>query len=367
MTDKGDFPAHIRFAEDMVRSGTIVIPHFGYQLAVIGAHTLHPSAGWPVAAFWVTLAGQVATAAILTRWMVSAVSDRHPGVRLLVAALVPVALLVAQPLQPIGPGLRDQWLFGYFPPNQYHNPTTLLSKPFALAIFSFAALAVSGVAPAAGRPMRGGLGWTVLVTMAGLVKPSFLMAFLPAVFAAALVEWRRARWAAIVAAMVVPTVLLLVAQYGLRYVVQADNGVSVALAPLRVIGLYSAVDAETLVTKCLASIAFPLAVTLLFPVAAARDLRLKLAWMTFVVGALYGYLLSEAGADEAAGNFLWSGQLANFLLFAVSAEFLLRQRTSVPDTAHFAVSATARTAACFAILAWHAVSGVQHLQRSWLA
>jgi hypothetical protein len=275
------------------------------------------------------------------------------------AALAALALLVVQPALPLG-APRDPWLFGYFPPNQYHNPTTLLSKPFALALFALGAAALSG-APA-GRLW----GWLALVILSGIVKPSFLLAFLPAVGLLALWRWRVARWRLLIGGLFVPSVLLLLGQYALRYVVQGDDGVSVIFAPLMVIGLYTSTGAISLIARLLLSVLFPLAVLAAFPKEAARDVRMPLAWLTCAIGIAPGYLLAEGGGKASAGDFLWSGQLAVFVLFAVSAAFLVA-RLGAADEHPLPPGRLARVGACGALLAWHVASGVQHLQRSWLA
>lgn len=360
MTESGDYPAHIRFAQDIAQTGRITIPHFGYELGVLAAHAVRPDAGWASAAFLVSLAGQLAAVLLLARWAAASVPDSRPWLRAAAALLLPVVLLIVQPALPPGPMARDPWLIGYFPPNQFHNPTTLLSKPLALALVGFGVAAAFGARPLPGRIAA----CAALVVASGLVKPSFLMAFLPAVGVAALWNWRRARWNAIVFGLAVPAVLLLSAQFLLRYRLQAADGVSIVLDPLMVIGLYGPTDPFTLAAKLVASVLFPLAVTVLFVRGAVRDHGMVLAWATLAVGVSYGYLLAEAGGKASAGDFLWSGQLAVFLLFAVSAMFLLRQVSAAPAHA-WRVGAIAKAGLCVLILTWHVTSGVQHLQTSW--
>jgi len=320
---------------------------------------VRPGAGWQSANYVVALAGQLATVALLTSW-VAARLPAHVAVRVFAAVVLPLTLLVAQPVLPPEPMARDPWLIGFFPPNQLHNPTTLLSKPIALALFGFGVAAAFG----GGVPAGGLAACVVLVFASGLVKPSFLMAFLPAVGLWALASWRRARWTLLVAGLAVPTVLLLSWQFYLRYLLQANDGVNIAWAPLLVIGLYVPTDAVSLATRLLASILFPLSVTLCFARQSWRDRAMVLAWTTLAIGIAWGYLFAEMGGKTSAGDFLWSGQLAVFLLFAVAAAFLVRQLT---DAGGARVGTWARGAVCFAILGWHVRSGLQHLQSSWYA
>jgi hypothetical protein len=95
-----------------------------------------------------------------------------------------------------------------------------------------------------------------------------------------------------------------------------------------------------------------------------RDRVMVLAWATFVVGVSWGYLFAEAGGKMSAGDFLWSGQIAAFVLFAAAAAFLLRQLA--PATGRLpAQGVLVRGGVCLAVLGWHVASGLRHLQTSW--
>jgi hypothetical protein len=88
-----------------------------------------------------------------------------------------------------------------------------------------------------------------------------------------------------------------------------------------------------------------------------------MAWAVFVAGIALGYLFAESGASADHGNFLWSGQLAAFLLFAVSSLFVLRQWAHSP---RLSLSLTCRFTVVGLALLWHVWSGVRHLQMNWL-
>ncbi len=133
MVEAGDFPAHTAFARDMAVRHTLPVPHFLYHLLLIGMHAM-TGLTWDGAAASVTVAGLMVTAVLIARWVREAV----PGsiaLQIGLAVALPLALLTVQPALPFGQLARDQWLIGYWPANQWHNPTTLLSKPLALALF----------------------------------------------------------------------------------------------------------------------------------------------------------------------------------------------------------------------------------------
>ena len=349
-----DFKLHIEFARQLAETGAM-LPHFGYHALVIMVHALTP-ADWVAAAGIVTLGGVAGSAAVLAWWLRGALS-RSASVLLVAAALVPAALCVLQPVLPLDPTRYDAWLFGYFPPNQWHSPTTLFSKPFALLLL--------GLGPAVVWPAYGTrAGWprvlasAALVVMSALVKPNFIMAFLPALGGLAVLHWRHTDWYWLGLGFAAPTIAVLAWQYDVAFTL-TNEGSGVILAPLSVIGHRSPTDLVTLGWHLAASVLFPLAAVACFRSVRA-DRRVQLGWATFLIGAAFGYLLAEVGRP-ASGNFLWSGQLAAFVLFAASAVAVLRA------AADGGASRLGRFALCGGVFLWHVTSGIQHLYVTWLA
>jgi hypothetical protein len=356
MVTTGDFPAHADFAAQFLATGRPAVPHFAYHLLLMATRAVMPSAGWPGAAVLVTLTALVAAALVLAFWIAAALGPQATLPRLLLASLLPLLLLGVQPLLLPLPYGWDRWLIGYFPANQWHNPTTLLSKPVALGLFGLGWRALRRGPAASAMAVA---GCAALVMVSALIKPSFVIAFLPALTIAALLRRDVADWRLLVAGIAVPAVVFLAGQYVFYYAFnQASAGIQ--FAPLLVLRFYTAVDPVTLTLKLLASILFPLTVTACFP-AALRDGRLALAWGTFAIGAVYAYLLAEGGGHADHGNFLWSGQLAAFVLFAVAAVATLGALQQSPRR-----GVRLRAALCGAVLAAHAVSAVYYLRASWL-
>ncbi len=350
-----DFMDHIEFARQLGEIGAM-LPHFGYHTLVIMVQALTP-ADWTAAAGIVTLGGVAACAAVVAWWLRGALSTSVPAL-LAAAALVPAALFVLQPVLPLDPTRYDAWLIGYFPPNQWHSPTTLFSKPFALLLL--------GLGPAVVWPAHGTragrtrmLVSAALVVMSVLVKPSFIMAFLPALGVLAVLHWRHADWRWLGVSFGLPAILVLAWQYDVAYPLTTE-GSAVILAPLQSIGLRAPTDLVTLGWRLAASVLFPVAAVVCFP-SVRSDRRVQLGWATFLVGAAIGYLLAEGNQDDD-GNFLWSGQLAAFVLFAVSAVAVLRAAATSGGDA----SRLGRFALCGSVFLWHVTSGMQHLSSKWL-
>ena len=356
MAGKADYPSHIEFARQLAETGTLQ-PHFGYHALVIMVHALTP-ADWMAAAGIVTLGGVAVCAIVVAWWLREALSTSAP-VLLVASALVPAAVLVLQPVLPLDPSQYDASLSGYFPPNQWHSPTTLFSKPFALLLLGLGPMVVwPAHGTRAGRTRI--LASAALVVMSGLVKPNFIMAFLPALSALAVLHRRHTNWRWLCLSFALPAIAVLAWQYDVAYS-RNTEGASVMLAPLLAIGFHSPTDVVTLGWCLAASVLFPLAAVVCFPSVRA-DRRVQIGWVTFFIGAAFGYLLAEGGRP-GHGNFLWSGQLAAFVLFAASAVAVLRAAA----TGGAGVSRLGRFALCGSIFFWHVASGIQHLYSTWLA
>ena len=204
------------------------------------------------------------------------------------------------------------------------------------------------------------LASATLVVMAGIVKPSFSMAFLPALGVLAVLHWRRTDWLWLGVSFVLPAAAVLAWQYDAIYTLSTDRG-GVFLAPLQVIGFYAPTDPVTLGWRLAASVLFPLVAAACFPSVRA-DRRVQLGWATFLVGTAIGYLLAE-GHSGSHGAFLWSGQLAAFVLFAASAVAVLRAAA----TGGAGNRPLVRFTLCGGVLVWHVASGIQYLYAMWLS
>ena len=351
-----DFRAHIDSARELAETGEM-LPHFGYHATVIMMQVLTP-ADWMAAAGIVTLGGVAACAVVVAWWLREALGTSDRAL-LVAAALVPAALFVLQPALPFDTTRFDAWLFGYFPPNQWHSPTTLFSKPFAVLLL--------GLGPAVVWPSHGTragrtrmLTSAALVVVSVLVKPNFMMAFLPALSVLAVLNWRHTDWRWLGLGFAIPAVAVLGWQYNVAY--KLNEGAGVILAPLHDIGLQSSTDPVTLGWRLVASVLFPLTAVACFSSVRA-DRRVLIGWATFLIGVAIGYLLAEGGHLAGSGNFLWSGQLAAFVLFVASAVAVLRDAA----TGCAGVSRSGRFAVCGIVFLWHVTSGIQHLYSNWFA
>lgn len=323
-------------------------PHFLYHVLVGSTYALLPVSDiyWS-GALVMTLTYVVL--AVLLYWQLLRVSHT-PSWRWIVAvAALTMALLLVTPITFFTP---DNLYLGYFTSHVYHNPTIQLMKPFSVALF-FAVLPV--------YRNEGGVSWRwipayALLTVLSLIsKPSFIMAFVPALGVITLVRMilrQPIRWPVLIGGIVLPAMGILVVQ-----TLTWTNGGGITVDFLRVFHewtLHYEPNADQfLVGKLLFSVAFPLVAYLLYWRKASRDLLFNLAWVIFAVAAVYAYFLVDLTVI-AAGDFAWSAQIGVFVLFIAAAHFLLRQFHETP----FATWRLLRPGLALLVLALHVVAGV---------
>jgi hypothetical protein len=293
----------------------------------------------------VVLAAQVAFALI-------AFADlrRVDGARLVRPALIAAALTLVAPIYWLTPASRE-FYFGYLFPNAVHNPTVVLLRPLALALFLAAAFLLTH----AGVRSPHVAGAAALTVACALAKPSYVICLLPALAAAWVLEGcpRDARWTAVALGVIVPGTVLAAAQAWFTLTSDRMEPATVVLAPLKVVFTHTRRNVPLVAAKLVLSILFPLAVLIAFAGKAIRDQALRLAWLAFGAGALYAYFLAESGQRMSHGNFLWSGQAAAGVLFAASVRFVLARKADP--------AAQGRLAVCAAALALHVANGVTYL------
>lgn len=349
-----DFPFHLATAEAFAESWRITVPHFLFQvlLGSLFATGLFSTIGLAGLLFMYVV--HAATAAVLC-WYIAGAS-RTAGA-LVASACLAVAVLMCAPLLP--PGVEATvYLIGYFPPNAYHNPTTLLAKPLLVLSFASAVVALTRTSKPTGRELiRAGLP----VALMGLAKPNYLGCLVPGVLAsAAWNQWkgRAFSWSR-VAVVCGAALLTLAAAYVLYRLIDVGYETGIVVSPFGVIALYSATDAATLTGKLLASLAFPLAAVALWPWVIWRHTSMRLAWAAAAIGVSISYLIAESGLRFPDGNFLWTGQMAVFVLFAATAAFARAQLAGERSAA-----SDGRGALLLTVLALHIASGLRHVSLS---
>jgi hypothetical protein len=349
-----DIGSHARMALQ-ARAGAGMPAHFLYFLVIGILAGPHPDMRGALTASVLVLAATVAAKFWLVRgaWLEAlaagpaAAAGQAPRVALWGAACLALAHnLIVPGVAAIHPYL------GNFPPNVWHNSTTIAVAPFAFALFWLSYRYLTSAAPPA-------LWRLVLLTLANvLIKPSYALVFV-AVFP--LFSWRRgtAPRARIAAAAVAGIGLVTIA--GLSYFLYlrpatgflAGEGPSrVVVEPLRVWSYL----APSVPLSLLASIAFPLAFVAAYARQACARPLFQYAAAHFLLALGMYALLAESGPRELHGNFVWQLVLCNFILFFVCALLLseivlVRGRTILRDRLLMLIGAA------------HVASGIYYLAR----
>jgi hypothetical protein len=201
------------------------------------------------------------------------------------------------------------YYLGEVPPNVWHNPSTILLMPFAVALF-WASL----------RFLQSGNNkylWLSLL-LGGLniaAKPSFVLCFLPVFPIAALVcfGWGKRLLQALLLAFGIAG--LLGVQYVYVYVVDpsgstATTSSGIAIAPFAVWKSYTG----DIPLAILVSYLFPIVAISLGKEVVWRSRAVQYALALAIVGLLEYALLAEKGARLAEGNFTWQAIVTQYIL-----------------------------------------------------
>jgi hypothetical protein len=346
--DPVDFGPHLEFARRMWLTGALNQPHFLFHLVAGALQWLLSRSGltaaqdYRLAGLLTAVACCCASALLLYNLVRRARQEARPGDAYRDAALS-LSLMLVVPL-PIFALLDRHFYLGYLGINVYHNPTILIAKPFAIALFALAASALGGFGGSVRRRTAGEvIGIAALTVLAVLAKPSYVLCLVPAIVIMAAWQRRRNRpvdAAALFGGIVLPALATLAWQYRFAFDRPGPRN-SVILAPLQALAMQAGhFGTALLLPKLLVALSFPLLIWFSYHSEARRDAALTLAWITFGFGAACAYLLGES-ARMADMNFTWSGQIALFILFVASTLFLLRQRapsngdgTSLPAPAY---------------------------------
>lgn len=357
----GAYSLHIQIAESMARTLRPYTPHPLYQLVVIAVHVLTPATDFMTSGFLANVLIYIILAEVLYS-MLGRYLNGDTTLRAIAARIgLTLALMLVTPIT-LFAAIDRRFYLGYMAINVYHDPTTLIFKPTSILLFFYA---VRLFIPNEKQPSAPTIVWSAaLIVLATVAKPSFTICILPALGLWAIGAYLRKQWVnwrVLIGGMFVPAVLLLGAQYLFTYLRPVDSdevpySEGLALAPFRVYNYYSAADLH--LPKFLLSILFPLLVSLLYYRAARKDISLGLAWVAFMIGCVYSYVFVEAGRHMMAGNFIWSGQITLFILFIVSAMFLLRQEARVFGGLSGARGSSRSFLICSTVFGLHLINGI---------
>lgn len=348
-----DFMVHNGLVEKMWRTGTLQVYHPLYHLVTLAWSLLLFPDNTSYAGIATILLAKVCSAGIMYTLLVRGGASKVTAMAAALGGVFATHIIAAYPFD-------HKILGGYINPNVLHNPTIITLAPIALAQFWLAGKILKG--DDSGRVQVLAIITTILSVSA---KPSYLMAFLPALVLMAVILKFQGKTIAMKslifiiifwAAASVPQYLF---TYGPNQQQELYSGIStIAWLPLKVMSNASGY----LLLKLLASVAFPLICAVLFP-RSLRDTAVIFAWITFLVSLVYAYFLAEQGPRISHGNFVWSAQISLYVLMFASMRNLL---TAGCGGAAPSVLPKLRYALCLTVFSLHVVSAIAYYSFEYL-
>ena len=314
----GDYPAHIEFSELIHLDSTfsLPLPHFLYHIILAIFTYLTPLSAKVVSILLMTIS---ITSIVYILWRYIRLHNKTLSP--FVLSFLVISLVFITPASILKFNFDNpNFYYAFFHSTPYHNPTYLLSRPFIL-ITTLLSLKYFSETPI---PLKTNIIMIMTIVLGALAKPSYLIAFLPAIALFAmwyLYRKQAVQWKSLIFSIIIPSFLLLLWQFLFTYIFDvADKSTSIVFDPLTVLLIY--VESANLNTldilfNLFLTVLFPIVVLLLYP-KSRNDSLIQICWLIFLIAVSQAFLFAETGDRLRAGNFLWGGHLATFLLYAVS-------------------------------------------------
>ena len=320
-----DIGDHAIFARSILADGgwtPVPYPIFHYAVVAIQSSGID----WTRSAFVATALFAGVASVVAWVFVCRLLSDTalSPRARDALAALVVIAAVWVAPISMF---TYPRNYLGYVAINVYHNPTTIACRPFAIALFFLVSHHLLG-----GRMTSASRFAIITLTIAAtLAKPSYVIALLPAVGLYLLGGASLSRRFATttldaVLSLGLPALAVVLVQAQFVYgsertpVFEDQLTTGVIWAPFAVLGRWT----ETPFRDLFLSIAFPVAATIAYFGRSREKRLLTFAWIQNLVGIGYLALFAESGSRLGDGNFAWTAQLTQGVLFLVAIGTLMK-------------------------------------------
>ena len=320
-TDHADFGAHRKKAEALPHEVTHVshvLYHALYRLLRYWLPTVDVVAISLIAVMVFILPLPMIIFSIFVRYSKGLISVS-------VILILSICLTIASPITL----WTSKAMIGYINPFVYHSPTLHALRLFVIPV---SLLALRTFVNTSYRNSNHRL-YTLLLCaslllLSTLAKPSYTFVLIPGccIFAA----WQtfranRVDWIYLIFGICIPGLLMLGLLFLLSYV-NNDDSSTISFGVFVYIKHW--IPVWRIPIQLLLSLAFPLAVYLLFLAEAQKHLYLNFSWTVFAVGAFVTYCLYESGPRIDHGNFIWSSYISAFALLFASVLFLIQQYAS---------------------------------------
>lgn len=323
---KTDIQTHVRWVRSIAQGDRSFRPNFLYQLLVYVVSFFHKE--YLPLYFGSVLLLSVAVAAkyaISQKYLVDYglnsldnphLTDKTGSVQLSMIAGLALVFMFSLPLTVL---IGGDFYLTNFPPNVWHNPTTILLMPFALILFLVSHNQL--IQPTKNRILI----LTILCVINILIKPSFFFVFciVYPIFFLVRHGIKKKFWLNLLPVIV--GVLLVFMQYIILYISTgfSDSDGGIALGFFTVWSYYS----PSILLSFIGSIFFPLLYTVFYPKDVLRDDLFQYVASLFIVAVLMFSVLIETGGRKYDGNFGWQYFITNYMLYMVIISFMLKKIT----------------------------------------
>ena len=306
-TGGSDIPTHFWIARDSQN-----YPHATYSILSVFVRGLFWAGGNSLAVGWIAIL--LLSACVALKGLLSVEILSNDNERSVLPACIAVALVFVMPIV-------NWWNYksvylGQIAPTIWHNSTTILVMPVVILLFS-ASSRWLGAPTTRNATLTSGL-----CVLSAAIKPSYaLFVLVPwycyiALKTTGMSLLRLVGHIAILLGPVIGTLLiqwLLIASY-----------TAITIAPFGVWSLYS----PNPIASLMLSLAFPLAVSILYRGCWRGNVGFVLAWAVFAVALMEFILLAEEGVRFNHANFLRGPCMALYLVFLTCADAFFRQAMS---------------------------------------
>jgi hypothetical protein len=326
-----EYDDHILFAVKMIQEDRITLPHFLFQLLTIIHHYLlnffdlpsYQITGrnktitydWGFAALIVMIEVYVGIELLLFYHLKSRFQNNIKHFENL-AYFIAFGVSICTPIFLLAP-VDGLFYLGYITPATiYIIPTQVLLKLPSLALFLLSPLYFTKHKDSP----KTLLSISFLVILSGLAKPNWLLIMIPALGIISIITFIKRNyinWPALNITLI-SSITVLGWQYYFKFMDASApiyESKIVITNPFEVWSHYS----DFLLIKIILSILFPLYVTIFFWKVIKDDFLFSYGWLLFLIGLIYTGFFGESGAYKFAGNFVWCGQIACFMLFVSAA------------------------------------------------
>ena len=316
-----DIQTHAQITQEATTNILVLPANFLYYLVIYSLAFFHARIQWLYASSVLVLAFSVAIKYIITRKFIANQLNNlktSEALRNKWINLFSFTLIFAFSI-PLSLFIGGHYYLGQFPPNIWHNSTTIFLMPFALILFWLSYEQLK-------NPSNSRIYLLTLFSILNvLAKPSFFFSFL-VIFPLLLIvrfRFKKDFWLNLIP-IAVGTSLVLI-EYILLYKVGSFNPyveqTGIVIKPFSVWTSYS----PNILISLLSSLIFPITYLMFYWKELKTNLLLQYSVLLYFISVVIFSLLTETGPREFYGNFFWQCVVSSYILFMVILSLLLEK------------------------------------------